>query len=214
VNGFVGPLLSGLSYTAHLVGGAVLGGAASVIGGGKFADGAVTGAFAYLMSPAPLPSTPRPQADSPYDAMASGAPAGAVPGTGFLNVLGTLGSRILGVFGMLLSLSGDTIQTQYFYHYTSDLGRAGITQDGFISRSADGFVYLTPDIYYSGAQAQQYLALSRAPTGFFQISAADVGPASPPTVVQPANGQPGGWYEIRVPAPDPINNAKWVPIGP
>jgi hypothetical protein len=51
VNGFAGPLLSGLSDTAHLVGSAVLGGAASVIGGGKFADGAVTAAFAYLVSP-------------------------------------------------------------------------------------------------------------------------------------------------------------------
>jgi hypothetical protein len=68
VNGFVGPLLSGLSYTAHLVGSALLGGAASVIGGGKFADGAVTGAFAYLMSPAP-PNVGA-HTDSPYDAMA------------------------------------------------------------------------------------------------------------------------------------------------
>ncbi len=45
-----GPLINGQNQVAALVENAVLGGAASVAGGGKFANGAVTGAFGYLVS--------------------------------------------------------------------------------------------------------------------------------------------------------------------
>jgi RHS repeat-associated protein len=45
-----GPFLSGLDRTGRLIASTTLGGLASVAGGGKFANGAVTGAFGYLFN--------------------------------------------------------------------------------------------------------------------------------------------------------------------
>jgi hypothetical protein len=50
VGSFAGPLLKGLNFGAKLVATSVLGGLASVAGGGKFANGAVTAAFGYLFN--------------------------------------------------------------------------------------------------------------------------------------------------------------------
>jgi RHS repeat-associated protein len=47
---FAGPLLRGLSVEVKLVATSVLGGLASVAGGGKFANGALTAAFGYLFN--------------------------------------------------------------------------------------------------------------------------------------------------------------------
>ncbi len=47
---FGGPLMEGLGFAPKLVATSVLGGLASVAGGGKFADGAVTAAFGYLFN--------------------------------------------------------------------------------------------------------------------------------------------------------------------
>src|SRR5205085_9028569 len=52
VGSFAGPLLRGLSFEVKLVATSVLCGLASVAGGGKFANGAVTGAFGYLFNAA------------------------------------------------------------------------------------------------------------------------------------------------------------------
>ena len=62
-----GPLINGQNQVAALVENAVLGGAASVAGGGKFANGAVTGAFGYLVSLGPVISPSSNLMDS-YDA--------------------------------------------------------------------------------------------------------------------------------------------------
>jgi hypothetical protein len=51
VTAAAGPYLSGLKFAVGLAANAALGGAASVLGGGKFGNGAVTGAFGYLFSP-------------------------------------------------------------------------------------------------------------------------------------------------------------------
>jgi RHS repeat-associated protein len=51
VSALAGPLTNGPDRFASLVMNSVVGGLASVAGGGKFANGAVTGAFAYLFSP-------------------------------------------------------------------------------------------------------------------------------------------------------------------
>src|SRR5262249_39241215 len=50
VGSFAGPLLTGLSFESKLISTSVLGGLASVAGGGKFANGAVTAAFGYLFN--------------------------------------------------------------------------------------------------------------------------------------------------------------------
>jgi len=45
---FASPLMNGWSFTAKLVTASVIGGVASVAGGGKFGNGAMTAAFGYL----------------------------------------------------------------------------------------------------------------------------------------------------------------------
>jgi RHS repeat-associated protein len=47
---FAGPLLAGLGFESKLIATSVLGGLASVAGGGKFANGAITAAFGYLFN--------------------------------------------------------------------------------------------------------------------------------------------------------------------
>jgi hypothetical protein len=62
-----GPAINQLPFEAAVAASSVVGGLASVAGGGKFANGAATGAFAYLVSPASLS---RQQSDDPYSALA------------------------------------------------------------------------------------------------------------------------------------------------
>jgi hypothetical protein len=50
VTSVAAPFLKGVGFTAGLVANTVLGGLASVAGGGKFANGAITGAFGYLFN--------------------------------------------------------------------------------------------------------------------------------------------------------------------
>jgi hypothetical protein len=50
VTAAAGPFINGKNFAANVASNAVLGGLASVAGGGKFANGAVTGAFGYLFN--------------------------------------------------------------------------------------------------------------------------------------------------------------------
>jgi hypothetical protein len=61
-------VINGNGYVADLVTNAVVGGLASVAGGGKFANGAVTAAFAYAVGPHPGDVSPQAgdQGDGPY----------------------------------------------------------------------------------------------------------------------------------------------------
>jgi hypothetical protein len=52
VTSAAGPFVNGHGFAADLVANATLGGAAAVAGGGKFANGAITGAFGYLFNAA------------------------------------------------------------------------------------------------------------------------------------------------------------------
>jgi RHS repeat-associated protein len=61
-----GPFLSRLDWTGRLVASSALGGLASVAGGGKFANGALTGAFGYLFNAAG--TLPKPVGDHDYTA--------------------------------------------------------------------------------------------------------------------------------------------------
>jgi len=85
---------------------------------------------------------------------------------------------------------------------------------GTIIPSGDGFVYVTPTGYTSGATAQSQLSLSRTPTGYFQLPRSNLPGLTPAGQVPPGNGQPGGGIQFVVPGPVSINGARWVPIGP
>jgi RHS repeat-associated protein len=175
-----------------------VGGLASVAGGGKFENGAITGAFGYMFNQATV----------------SGAGAGTAAGGGVFDaLLGGVG-RLLSVLALPLTLSGDTPQNQYLYHFTNAAGYEGITRAGYINLSADGFVYLTPTPYSSASLAVQQLALARVPTGYFMIPQADAQPFGPPTTVDAANGQPGGGFEIRAPHTVSVRNSTFVQIRP
>jgi hypothetical protein len=83
-----GPYINGPDRFACLVENTVLGGAASVAGGGKFANGAVTAAFGYLTSP---------QAGAGGVDGASSAYAQAIPLPAPVGVLGTAGELLAGI---------------------------------------------------------------------------------------------------------------------
>jgi hypothetical protein len=103
----------------------------------------------------------------------------------------------------------------FFNHYTNEAGRAGIQRTGTIIPSSDGFVYVTPTVYTSGAAAQAELSLSRTPTGYFQLPRSNLPGLTPAGRVPPGSaGQPGGGIQFVVPGPVRINGAPWVPIGP
>jgi RHS repeat-associated protein len=139
-------------------------------------------------------------------AATAGEVAATAEGSGVLAFL----ARALGWISALL-MTGDT--PQYYNHYTDAAGLAGITADGVIAPSSDGFVYMTPTPYVSGSQAQEKLALSRTPVGYFRVPIVNVG-AAERGPVPPGNGQPGGGFEIRAPRPVSVQGAQWVPVGP
>jgi len=61
VSAFAGPMINGRTFSVgSLMMNTTLGGLASIAGGGKFANGAVTGAFGYLFNAMRGPSTPGP----------------------------------------------------------------------------------------------------------------------------------------------------------
>jgi hypothetical protein len=134
--------------------------------------------------------------------------AGTAAGEGYW---GRLLGRLLGGLHVLpLLLTGDTPSQSEVYHYTTQAGYVGITTSGVINPSRDGNVYVTPAYYSTPAEAQAKLALSQAPVGYFVIPKADILPASPPSPVAPANGQPGGGVEIKAPHPVPVKSPIFV----
>ena len=125
-----------------------------------------------------------------------------------------IASRALGALGLATSLTGDTLHNQYVYHFTTQAGYDGISATRSILPSGDNLVYVTPNAYLSGEQAQSDLALRNTPTGYFVIPKESILPANPPTIVAPANGQPGRGLEITVPLPVSAAGAAFIRIEP
>ncbi|MEJ1390549.1 MAG: hypothetical protein RPU34_06595 [Candidatus Sedimenticola sp. (ex Thyasira tokunagai)] len=148
---------------------------------------------------------------SANSAAGEGTAGGAVGGFG--KWLGKLGRKLFGPLGTLLETDDIVRRNAYLNHYTTDLGREGIVYDGVIRRSPDGNVYLTPDLYSSGAQAQAQLSLSSTPVGYFSVPMSNIHSVSSHGVVDPWAGQPGGGYEVKVPHDVSTENSRWYPIG-
>jgi len=115
VGSFVTPLTRGLDFTPRLVVTSVSGGLASVAGGGKFANGAVTAAFGYLFNEIGAAAT---------------APGGVAVDEGVGPWFGASARRLLGIFGMVLSLSGDTPQYQDIYRAVDPAELAHLSASG------------------------------------------------------------------------------------
>ena len=103
-------------------------------------------------------------------------------------------------------------KNRWFNHYTHEEGYAGILGKGQVDTSGDGYVYLTPDIYFTGATAKSRLALRRVPVGYFRIPEQDIVDITHRGTVGRANGEDGGGDEWVSPEPVAVARAVWIPV--
>ena len=105
-------------------------------------------------------------------------------------------------------------ETQVVRHYTTSGAADSILKEGAIKPGpVSGKVWLTPDKYGNGAEAQARLALNKTPDGYFEIPMCRVRCPSAPSVVEPFYGQPGGGLEITTPFKVPVVGLHFVPFG-
>lgn len=111
-------------------------------------------------------------------------------------------ARILGPIGAILSLSGDTPGPSRFRHYGySD--QAGLFANGLKRGS---FATTASGAPLTGSQAQSLLALpsrGSVPDAYYNVTVSRNHPVIGPSIVTPANGQPGGGVEYRFPEGTP-----------
>jgi hypothetical protein len=102
-----------------------------------------------------------------------------------------------------------------YFHYTTRENRDRIRNDNSLDPSPkDGVLYLTRDVYTSGAQAQNRLHMRRTPEGAFIIPGSLVPGAKGPTPVLGPNGVPTGGREYKYPGSIPAAGLVWIDIGP
>jgi RHS repeat-associated protein len=131
-----------------------------------------------------------------------------------LSGLNLFGRRLLGWLGLTAVTQKVAEENAYLRHYTTILNAEKIMERQLLVPSPDGYVYLTPDIYDSGQQAQSSLSMSTTPEGFFWVPIRNFDTYFGPSIVPPANGFPGGGIEIRVPHPINTPGFRWELIGP
>lgn len=101
----------------------------------------------------------------------------------------------------------DSDQEQVYYHYTTQAARGSILDPEypFIDPSLDGHVYMPDTVYLSASLAQDRLALSSSPDGFFVIPSdrvPGVAPTNPHQVPANQYGRGGGnQYVYKGPVP-------------
>lgn len=109
----------------------------------------------------------------------------------------------------------------HYYHYTSRYFAQNIWCMGVLN-SPHGINYLTPDLYKSGAEAAQALAIQGKPVEVGCTITDDVIrealggiPSVEPIggLTHPETGEwfrRGGGNQMRVPAPIPLNPSDWI----
>lgn len=110
--------------------------------------------------------------------------------------------------GATLAAEGVGGGARILLHYTDEVGRQGIERSGEILPGSTGRVYLTTDSYATGAEAQQGLAMSRTPTGYFEVPTARLSGLTGPSPVAGGTGVEY-WVEHVVGA----IGLKWTPLG-
>ncbi|MBO0806842.1 MAG: RHS repeat-associated core domain-containing protein [Actinobacteria bacterium] len=96
-------------------------------------------------------------------------------------------------------------------HYTTQEAADAITKSGFIRPgAASGKIWLTPDEYATGPEAQARLALPRTPEGYFKVPMERVPEPSAPSIVEPYYGQPGGGTEITTEYPIDVSGLPFL----
>jgi RHS repeat-associated protein len=115
------------------------------------------------------------------------------------------------------SIADDECPPETLYHYTDDTGRRLIEWEGQIRPSGEGGIFLTPDAYTSGEDAQQMLALTRVrPSGYFAVPVDRIQDLKGPREVRewPPGAGNGGGTEYWTSRPIDARGLQWVDIGP
>jgi hypothetical protein len=98
-------------------------------------------------------------------------------------------------------------------HYTTQEAADAIEKGGTINPGVNsGKIWVTPDGYASGAEAQAQLALNKTPEGYFEFPASRVLEPSPPSIVEPYYDQPGGGTEITTGQPIDVRGIPFIPF--
>lgn len=99
-------------------------------------------------------------------------------------------------------------------HYTTQDAADAIAKDGTINPGVNsGKIWVTPDEYADGAEAQAGLALNKTPEGYFEFPASRVLDPSSPSIVEPYYGQPGGGTEITTESPIDVSDLPFILFG-
>lgn len=99
-------------------------------------------------------------------------------------------------------------------HYTTTEAAEAIAKGGeILPGPSSGRIWVTPDEYVDAATAQSRLALPNTPDGYFEFPLCRVDCPSPPSIVEPWNGHPGGGFEITTTSPIDVSDIPFVPFG-
>ena len=99
-------------------------------------------------------------------------------------------------------------------HYTTTEAAEAIAKGGeILPGPSSGRIWVTPDEYVDAATAQSRLALPNAHDGYFEFPLCRVDCPSPPSIVEPWNGYPGGGIEITTTSPIDVSDIPTVPFG-
>jgi RHS repeat-associated protein len=108
---------------------------------------------------------------------------------------------------------------RHFFNYEPQDTYEKVAASGFILSERLGLVFLTDEVYVSGEDAWNRLAVQYKPVGYWDIpsSSLDYLAFGGPVVrAQDAYGneRPGGANEWYTNPPVPVSESRWVPIGP
>jgi hypothetical protein len=141
-----------------------------------------------------------------------------------LAVAAMLAAMALGAAGAFAKPANEPLPNT-FHHYAPEAAHQAIIWSGEIDpRGNPPRVYLTPDVYTNGEQAQQKLAVAVKPDGYFVIPKGRVKNPQGGTTVKPTcvpgytdppcyerqTYLPGGGTEYWTTEPIPVQGLKWV----
>jgi hypothetical protein len=110
--------------------------------------------------------------------------------------------------------AGEDAGSHVLRHYTTQDAADAIAKDGTINPGVNsGKIWVTPDEYADGFEAQARLALNKTPEGYFEFPASRVLEPSPPSIVEPYYGQPGGGTEITTENPIDVGDLSFILFG-
>jgi len=111
----------------------------------------------------------------------------------------------------------------YHFHYTSRQAAQGITASGGLIPGPGGVIYVSPDLYSTGSEVTDRLAIAGKPVEIVGLipDAALPQPLPPSRVVLPLHHpvtgvieRHGGGAELRIPGPVHLPQWWWLGVAP